>query len=77
MTNNEGKRGVFMWVGKREFAKLLQDNESRICWQSDTLPSCLLVHVWTLEGTGEAILREYWHKGGEVVFWACDELFKG
>lgn len=66
-----------MWVDKKEFARLLQENEGQIYWQSDSLQSFTLVHVWTHEGTGEAILREYWHKGGEVVFWACDDLFKG
>lgn len=66
-----------MWLKQKEFAKLLQENEGLIYWQSDTLPSCPLVHVWTHEGTGEVILREYQHEGGEVVFWACDDHFKG
>lgn len=55
----------------------MQENEGLIYWQSDTLPSCPLVHVWTHEGTGEVILREYQHEGGEIVFWACDDYFKG
>lgn len=66
-----------MWVDKKRFAKLLQENEGRIYWRSETLPSCPLIHVWTLEDTGEVILREYWHKGGEIAFWANEDYFKG
>ena len=74
MANNKGKRGVFMWVNQGEFAKLLQDNEARIYWQSDTLPGCLFVHVWTLEETGAVILREYQHESGRVLYWVADDF---
>lgn len=66
-----------MFIDRKEFAKLLQDNESEVYWRSDKLQSFPLVHTWTHEGTGAVILREYWHKDGEVVFWACDDHFKG
>lgn len=66
-----------MFIEQKEFAKLLQDNEGVICWKSDSLQSFPLVHTWTHVFTGEIILREYWHKDGEVVFWACEKHFKG
>ena len=66
-----------MWVDKRTFAKLLQDSESVVYWRSGELPSCPLVHEWVHEGTGAVILREYWHKGGEVAFWVNDDHFEG
>ena len=66
-----------MWIDKARFAKLLQENEGAICWQSEAQQNFPLVHTWTHEGTGEVILREYWHVNGEILFWACDRYFKG
>ena len=66
-----------MWVRKTEFAKLLQDSESVISWQSGDLPSCHLIHEWVHEETGAVILREYQHESGEIAFWVSDEHFGG
>lgn len=62
-----------MWVDQRAFAKLLQDNETRIVWSSDDLPGCVMVHVWSDARTGAVLLREYAHESGKVLYWASDE----
>lgn len=64
-----------MWIGKAEFSKLLQENESRIIWNSDTAPECHIVHEWRLAEGGRVLLREYQRRDGSM-FWVNAELLE-
>lgn len=65
-----------MWVDKREFAKLLQENEGRVIWNSDAAPECFIVHEWRLAEGGRVLLREYQRNDGSL-YWANEEALKG
>lgn len=65
-----------MWVDKSKFAKLLQENESRVVWNSDTAPECYIVHEWRLAGSGRILLREYQRYDGSL-YWANEDKLEG
>ena len=61
-----------MWVDKKEFAKLLQDNEPFVYWKSDTAPECYIVHEWRLIDGDRCLLREYQRHDGSL-YWANED----
>lgn len=58
-----------MFVDQKTFAKLLQENEARVVWNSDTAPECFIVHEWRLVEGGRVLLREYQRHDGSL-YWA-------
>ena len=66
-----------MWVDRKSFAKLLQENETRVVWNSDRAPECLIVHEWRLIDGGRVLLREYQRRDGDSLYWANDEKLEG
>lgn len=64
-----------MFVSKGEFAKLLQDNESRIYWRSGAAPDRAIVHQWHALDDGRLLLREI-DMPHESIYWAAKELMK-
>lgn len=65
-----------MWVDQKKFAKLLQENESRVVWNSDAAPECYIVHEWRLIDGGRVLLREYQRRDGSL-YWVNDEKVEG
>jgi hypothetical protein len=65
-----------MWVDQKSFAKLLQENEGRVVWNSDTAPECYVVHEWRLIESGRILLREYQRWDGSL-YWANEDKLKG
>ena len=65
-----------MWVDQKRFSKLLQENETRVYWKSDTAPECHIVHEWRLVEGDRCILREYQRYDGSM-YWADDYKLKG
>jgi hypothetical protein len=64
-----------MWVNQKEFAKLLQENEGRVVWNSDTAPECYVVHEWRLIESRRILLREYQRYDGSL-YWANEDKLK-
>lgn len=65
-----------MWVDQKRFAKLLQENEGRVYWKSDTAPECYIVHEWRLIKGDRCLLREYQRWDGSM-YWANEDKLKG
>lgn len=64
-----------MNVDKATYAKLLQDNEHRVYWQSrDALGT--VVHEWRALDDGRLLLRETDARGGKL-YWVAPELVQG
>lgn len=61
-----------MFVDKATFAKLLQDNEARIYWQSGDMPGAI-VHEWRAIDGGALLLKEI-DMPHERLFWVCGEI---
>lgn len=65
-----------MFVDQKAFAKLLQDNESRVYWKSDEAPECYIVHEWRLVKGDRCLLREYQHVDGSL-YWVNKDKLEG
>lgn len=61
-----------MFTDKETFAKLLQDNERRVCWQLGSMPGAI-VHEWRALDDGRLLLREI-DAPHERLYWVCGEL---
>lgn len=61
-----------MYVDKATFAKLLQENEARIYWQSGDMPGAI-VHEWRALEDGRLLLKEV-DMPHDRLFWASVEL---
>lgn len=61
-----------MYVDKPTFAKLLRDNERRVCWQLGDMPGAL-VHEWRTLNGGRLLLRQM-DMTHETLYWVSVEL---
>jgi hypothetical protein len=68
--------GVYMWVNQSKFAKLLQENETRVVWNSDKASECYIVHEWRLIEGGRCLLREYQRVDGSM-YWVDESKLEG
>lgn len=63
-----------MFVSKKEFARLLQENESRIYWRSGVAPEPnAIVHEWRALDDGRLLLKQI-DMPHESLYWVGLEL---
>lgn len=65
-----------MFTDRKTFAKLLQDNESRVYWCSGAALDGVIAHEWRALEDGRLLLKET-DMPHERLYWASVELMDG
>ena len=63
-----------MFVSREQYAKVLQDNEGRVCWRSSGGPG-VVVHEWREVDSGRLLLREVQGVAGST-YWIDGALME-